>query len=1080
MAKSLIRLILKRGNAKEGKMCRAIKKLCLVSFCLAVLISSTNARALFDKTDLISADNKNYKFTAAADIVDPPIDWPQMIGVHMTEQAEATFSCFGTFGAFVPNINNNFPWPEGWPMSSFVSPAGGASEHLFAGGIWIGGLVGGDTLVSVGYDGWQATYEMWPSGDPVQPAVTKIKGPSDFAMRAQFYDTIVDPTLAYHLGDHTPMNLKIVNRGHVWRTAPYDEIVLYDMVITNIGDEVIEEGYLGLFFDADAMPSYEMMGFEDDLAGSLRNLGAGYVIDNDGLFYDDELGVYNFIHPKCFAVKFVSTSFPAADTNFNWWVSNLNADYDFGPRLRPTAEDPWRDFGGFLGTPEGDSNKYYMMRHREWDYDQVFIGTIGDNHPLWMPPTTSAAWDFADGFDTRYLMSIGPFEMLPDSSIRILYSTYTADSIHTDSNNFHDNFNFYFPDIFYSKLNFDNLRANTYRADTLARQLLDPLLRVTGLTVTYSDSDSVVIEWDPYVYDEVTGYALYLTETDGFDWPYPGLMPPWFRPESLGVSINVSNRYKYTMGALDPYKAYYINIANRTSDTVGDPGSPLLVRQTVLTAPLVEREFVFGSGGEPAHLEWTEPPNVNVDFYNIYRFANDDSADAKYRAFYDEGYMARYITPRDSFDIDDTRYYYYSMSPYVQLDSGTMEYFDHDAADSMVYVITAVDRLGFETPFSKEITFNVIEERSKDILVIIPKISSAIDFVELATIRDYYDSCLTDYTYDFYIVGDSLKSPNCQQTLKVLCIDWHDFIPYRMIIIDDGLFDHGDMNSYEKIEHGLARYLLAGGTLCYFGAFHNFAGQTMVYYFPAGYYDVDNTILAEYFGIDSVYMINIDHYYNLQSPPFTDSLFGFIQAAGSGDYPDLNYNSAGDNLFTPILGSFWPDNTVPIVSIFKDNAFGEPIYTYQSLYPQSSWHHDSTVGVKVERLGYCTYLFGFHLWYMDTIGGRALIDLIMDNIPTDIVEPERSMLPGRFTLYQNHPNPFNPSTTIELALPEKAHVRLEIFNLLGQKIATLIDEDLSAGTHRVEWNGSDYASGVYLYKLTAGDFVDTKKMLLLK
>jgi len=94
-------------------------------------------------------------------------------------------------------------------------------------------------------------------------------------------------------------------------------------------------------------------------------------------------------------------------------------------------------------------------------------------------------------------------------------------------------------------------------------------------------------------------------------------------------------------------------------------------------------------------------------------------------------------------------------------------------------------------------------------------------------------------------------------------------------------------------------------------------------------------------------------------------------------------------------------------------------------------------------------------------------------------------LPTAFELYQNYPNPFNPYTVIEFALPTAGGVRLEVFNLLGQRVSTLLDRRLSAGRHSVYWDatGSDgarVASGVYFYRLSAGDMVVSKKMMLLK
>ncbi|XWN38420.1 MAG: T9SS type A sorting domain-containing protein [Balneola sp.] len=89
-------------------------------------------------------------------------------------------------------------------------------------------------------------------------------------------------------------------------------------------------------------------------------------------------------------------------------------------------------------------------------------------------------------------------------------------------------------------------------------------------------------------------------------------------------------------------------------------------------------------------------------------------------------------------------------------------------------------------------------------------------------------------------------------------------------------------------------------------------------------------------------------------------------------------------------------------------------------------------------------------------------------------------LPDEFSLKQNYPNPFNPSTNIEYSLPEQTNVTLTIYNMLGQKVATLVNETLAAGTYSQTWDASSVSSGVYFYRLKAGSKIFTKRMLLVK
>jgi len=86
----------------------------------------------------------------------------------------------------------------------------------------------------------------------------------------------------------------------------------------------------------------------------------------------------------------------------------------------------------------------------------------------------------------------------------------------------------------------------------------------------------------------------------------------------------------------------------------------------------------------------------------------------------------------------------------------------------------------------------------------------------------------------------------------------------------------------------------------------------------------------------------------------------------------------------------------------------------------------------------------------------------------------------RFGLAQNYPNPFNPSTTIKYELPKSSMVKLSVYDLLGSEVSVLVNERRDAGIHEVKFDGSNLASGVYLYRLQAGNFVQTRMCLLLK
>jgi hypothetical protein len=91
-----------------------------------------------------------------------------------------------------------------------------------------------------------------------------------------------------------------------------------------------------------------------------------------------------------------------------------------------------------------------------------------------------------------------------------------------------------------------------------------------------------------------------------------------------------------------------------------------------------------------------------------------------------------------------------------------------------------------------------------------------------------------------------------------------------------------------------------------------------------------------------------------------------------------------------------------------------------------------------------------------------------------------SPVPSSYSLSQNYPNPFNPSTQIRFTIPEKTNVKLEVYNLIGQKVADLVNSELSAGEYSITFNASGLSSGIYLYRLQAGNFSSVKKMILMK
>jgi hypothetical protein len=110
---------------------------------------------------------------------------------------------------------------------------------------------------------------------------------------------------------------------------------------------------------------------------------------------------------------------------------------------------------------------------------------------------------------------------------------------------------------------------------------------------------------------------------------------------------------------------------------------------------------------------------------------------------------------------------------------------------------------------------------------------------------------------------------------------------------------------------------------------------------------------------------------------------------------------------------------------------------------------------------------------------------VLEGLIVDVAVDDENFVPEKFLLYQNYPNPFNPSTTIQYSIPSEinsATVTLKIYDMLGREIAMLVNKEQSSGNYKVVFNAALYGltSGVYYYRLTAGNFTQVKKMMLVK
>ena len=202
----------------------------------------------------------------------------------------------------------------------------------------------------------------------------------------------------------------------------------------------------------------------------------------------------------------------------------------------------------------------------------------------------------------------------------------------------------------------------------------------------------------------------------------------------------------------------------------------------------------------------------------------------------------------------------------------------------------------------------------------------------------------------------------------------------------------------------------------------------------------------------------------------------YLLEADSGDTWWVDYEDAS---------SGGPGIKALVKNKYPSVIFGKTTVIMEIEYYQLSWG-DTVINERSFHKNTETLALGFGLiknWYeepsqFNKILRGCVIDGDTFGIITDIKEDIQ--LPGDFYLSQNYPNPFNPSTNIKYAISSGQNVNLVVYDILGNEVAVLVNKEMPAGEYEVHFNADNLPSGIYFYRITAGSFFNTRKMLLIK
>ena len=446
---------------------------------------------------------------------------------------------------------------------------------------------------------------------------------------------------------------------------------------------------------------------------------------------------------------------------------------------------------------------------------------------------------------------------------------------------------------------------------------------------------------------------------------------------------------------------------------------------------------VNGRDGHTAYLSWSgNHPSENVVHYKVYFGTTSGHYDSVHEV------TATHDTLRGL--VEDTTYF---------------------------VAVTAINSDGLESLESQEVSFEAFPVTLDQGLLVVDETydgSLTYNMVDGDSINAFYVRALQGYACTYV----DHSCPNCspQNQLRI-----RELVRYSPIIVysEDNRGNRSLGASSDSSYLALKEYLNHGGKLIIEGRRNLSAGDDgqpeLRQFFPGD-------VPYDYLRVESAYV-------PLWSPTSyrTEEFIGaFSQVAG---YPDLQVDSLR---VAHCSGELELEGKVPGVGYIDSLMAGEVIYTFHSDYDTSSCEAKP---VAFRYLGddWQVVYFDFPLYFIQESQATELLHKTLSDLgmPPTSVEDKEGEVVSSFSLQQNFPNPFNPETVIRYSLPRESQVRIDVYNILGQKVRTLVDRKEMAGPKSVTWDGENergeqVSSGIYFYRLETEESAQTRKMLLLK